>query len=196
MNVLPPPRSPARAHLHPRPQALSPARRSLAGAAGTAHISLLARGPHSPGCERDARRAHLRRQATMNRPRISRNDASRRRYGGGGRRAPRGSDQGATPRDSGGAGPGLAPEGAIPSCARSFRITAGSCSVAIRRSRPPRWAHARHQCQNTTRPHGGGLGGRPTGKAVRARVRPGGVVVVEQDRVTPDSRRHRSRSPA
>ncbi len=30
-------------------------------------------------------------------------------------------DQGATPRDSGGAGPGLGPEEAIPRCARSFR---------------------------------------------------------------------------
>jgi hypothetical protein len=60
-------------------------------------------------------------------------------------------DQGATPPDSGGAGPGLGPEPVIPGCARSFRITAGSCSVATRRGRPPRCAHARcikaAQCQ-------------------------------------------------
>lgn len=60
-------------------------------------------------------------------------------------------DQGAMPPDSGGAGPGLGPEPVIPGCARSFRITAGSCSVATRRGRPPRCAHARcikaAQCQ-------------------------------------------------
>jgi hypothetical protein len=57
-------------------------------------------------------------------------------------------DQDAMPPDSGGAGPGLGPERAIPRCARSFRITAGSCSVAISRSRPPQCGHARTSIAN------------------------------------------------
>jgi hypothetical protein len=51
------------------------------------------------------------------------------------------SDQDATAPDSGGAGPGLCPEWQRARCARIFRMTAGSCSVAIRRRRPPQWAH-------------------------------------------------------
>ena len=47
-----------------------------------------------------------------------------------------------------GAGPGLWPEWPRARCARSFRITAGSCSVAISRRRPPQWAHA-----NTSMPN-------------------------------------------
>ena len=43
-------------------------------------------------------------------------------------------------------GPGLGPEGAIPKCARSFRITAGSCSVVIRQ--PAHNGHTpKHQWQ-------------------------------------------------
>ncbi len=56
---------------------------------------------------------------------------------------PRRADQGA-----GGAGPGLGPERAIPRCARSFRMTTGSCSVAISRSRPPQCGHARTSIAN------------------------------------------------
>jgi hypothetical protein len=51
------------------------------------------------------------------------------------------SNQDAAP-DSGGPGPGLCPEWERAWCARIFRMTAGSCSVAIRRRRPPQWAHA------------------------------------------------------
>jgi hypothetical protein len=40
-------------------------------------------------------------------------------------------DQGVAAWAPGGAGPGLCPEGAIPTCARIFRMTAGSCRVAI-----------------------------------------------------------------
>jgi nucleoside-diphosphate-sugar epimerase len=47
-----------------------------------------------------------------------------------------------------GAGPGLGPERATPRCARIFRMTAGSCSVAIRRSRPPQCGHARTSTAN------------------------------------------------
>ena len=48
-------------------EAPRPARRSPAGAAGTARMSFLARQPRAPGCERDARRAP-RRQATNDPP--------------------------------------------------------------------------------------------------------------------------------
>ena len=57
------------------------------------------------------------------------------------------SNQDAAP-DSGGPGPGLCPEWERARCARIFRMTAGSCSVAIRRRRPPQWAHA-----NTSMPN-------------------------------------------
>ena len=53
-----------------------------------------------------------------------------------------------TAPSSGGAGPGLGAERTIPRCSRSFRITAGSCSVAISRSRPPQCEHARTSIQN------------------------------------------------
>jgi hypothetical protein len=46
-------------------------------------------------------------------------------------------DQDVAAVDSGGAGPGLGPDGPIRRCARRFTMTAGSCSVAISRSRPP-----------------------------------------------------------
>jgi len=52
------------------------------------------------------------------------------------------SDQDAAAPDLGGARPGLCPEWPRARCARIFRMTAGSCSVAIRRRRPPQWAHA------------------------------------------------------
>ena len=53
------------------------------------------------------------------------------------------SDQGAAAPGSGGAGPGLGPEAPTPTCARTLWMTAGSCRMAIRRSRPPQWGHAR-----------------------------------------------------
>jgi hypothetical protein len=112
-------------------------------------MSFRARQPRPPHCEPDTMRADQRCQGT-NGPaagRISRSDASRRRHDRP-RRPPRESDQGPTPRDSGGAGPGLGPDGAIPRCARNFRITAGSCSVAISRSRPPHCGHARTSIEN------------------------------------------------
>jgi hypothetical protein len=37
----------------------------------------------------------------------------------------------------------LDPDWQRPRCARIFRITAGSCSVATRRSRPPQCGHSR-----------------------------------------------------
>src|SRR6266850_2885642 len=58
------------------------------------------------------------------------------------------SDQDAAAPDSGWGGPGLCPEWQRARCARIFRMTAGSCSVAIRRRRPPQWAHA-----NTSMPN-------------------------------------------
>jgi hypothetical protein len=45
-------------------------------------------------------------------------------------------------------GTGLGPDRAIPRSARIFRMTAGSCSVAIRRSRPPQCGHARTSIAN------------------------------------------------
>ena len=62
------------------------------------------------------------------------------------------SDQDAAAPGSGGAGPGLGPEGPTPTCARIFRMTAGSCRVAIRRSRPPQWGHARTSMANARQP--------------------------------------------
>ncbi len=58
------------------------------------------------------------------------------------------SDQDAAAPDSGGAGPGLCPEWPSARCARIFRMTAGSCRVAIRRRRPPQWAHANTSIPN------------------------------------------------
>jgi Transposase len=55
---------------------------------------------------------------------------------GGVRRGSRGSHQ-----DAGGAGPGLCSDSERPTCARIFRITTGSCRVAISRSRPPQCGH-------------------------------------------------------
>src|SRR5262245_31474761 len=43
-------------------------------------------------------------------------------------------DQGAAPPDTGGAGPGLAPEGPSPSCVRSFRALPGFVCVEIEAS--------------------------------------------------------------
>jgi hypothetical protein len=48
----------------------------------------------------------------------------------------------------GGAAPGLGPEWVISRCAGIFRVTAGSCSVAVRRSRPPQCGHARTPMAN------------------------------------------------
>jgi len=56
---------------------------------------------------------------------------------------PRRADQGA-----GGAGPGLGPEWERARCARTLLMTAGSCSVAISRSRPPQCGHARTSIEN------------------------------------------------
>jgi hypothetical protein len=70
---------------------------------------------------------------------------SRRRTGTTATAAPR-IDQDAAP-NSGGAGPGLGPERAIPRSARIFRIMAGSCSVAIRRSRPRSAGTPEHQAR-------------------------------------------------
>jgi len=52
------------------------------------------------------------------------------------------SDQDAAALDAGGPGPGLCPEWQRARCARIVRMTAGSWSVAIRRSRPPQWPQA------------------------------------------------------
>jgi hypothetical protein len=66
----------------------SPARRPLAGAAGTAHMSFLARPPHQPGCEPDAMHAHRRRRQAANGQRqmdqagSAAEDASQRRHDG------------------------------------------------------------------------------------------------------------------
>jgi len=46
---------------------------------------------------------------------------------------------------SGGAGPEFGPERAIAAGARSFRMTTGSCSVAISRSRPHNTGTREHQ---------------------------------------------------
>ena len=59
---------------------------------------------------------------------------------------PRRADQG-----TGGAGPGLGPERAIPRCARSFRITTGSCSVAISGSRPRNAGTPEHRSSSVGR---------------------------------------------
>ena len=52
----------------PRPSRPQPRTPPPAGATGTAHISLRARPPRPPGCERDARRAHRLRQAPNDPP--------------------------------------------------------------------------------------------------------------------------------
>ena len=96
--LAPLPRAPVPGHHTP-----SPAPRSPAGAAGTAHISLRARRPRPPGCDRDARRAHRRRQAANDPP----GSAGMTPRGAARRRPPRPeSDQGAGPRGWAGARPG------------------------------------------------------------------------------------------
>jgi len=87
---------------------------------------------------------------------------------------PRRADQGA-----GGAGPGLGPERAIPRCARSFRMTAGSCRVAIRRSGPPQCGQARTSMAKDDTSSRRGIRRHPSRIASH-----------------PNSRRHRSLSPA
>ena len=79
------PATPSRPHTYaPVP---SPARRPPAGAAGTAHMSFLARRPRQPGCEPDAMHAHRRRQAAngqrqMDQTGSAAEDASQRRHDG------------------------------------------------------------------------------------------------------------------
>ena len=115
--------------------------RSPAGAAGTAHISLRARRPRPPGRERDARRAHRRRQAA--------NEQAANNPPGSAETTPRGAGTTAAMAPSqsrsgnGRGGTGARPGADHPRCARRFRINAGSCSVAISRSRPPQCGHAR-----------------------------------------------------
>ena len=58
------------------------------------------------------------------------------------------SGQDAAAPGSGGARPGLGPEAPTPTCARILRMTARSCRMAIRRSRPPQWGHARTSMAN------------------------------------------------
>ena len=64
--LAPLPRAPV-----PRPSPPAPTR-PPAGAAGTAHIRLRTGRPRLPGCERDARRAHCRRQAANEPPPLAR----------------------------------------------------------------------------------------------------------------------------
>ena len=127
--------------LRPRPQAITPpaptppplepqTQRTLAS--GRAD-----RAPH--GCERDARRARRCRQAANDPP-------------GSPGTMPRGAGTTAAAARIGGArrrrigwGRTARPDGAIPTCARIFRITAGSCSVPIRRSRPRNGHTPEHQ---------------------------------------------------
>jgi hypothetical protein len=82
--------------------------------------------------------------------RISTNATSRRRHDGV-RRAPEPSDQDAAAPDSGGAGPELCPEWQRERCAGIFRMTTGSCSVAITRRRPPHWERTRVWCSPSCR---------------------------------------------
>ena len=129
----------------PGHHAPSPAHRSSARAAGTAHIGLLMRQPRPPGCERDARRAPRWRQAA-NRPAANRPRSARMTPRGWSTTAAAAARirQGATAPDSG----GLGPERATRRCARSFRMTTGLRTVAIgvagprARSRHPRFAGA------------------------------------------------------
>src|SRR5262245_43164957 len=58
------------------------------------------------------------------------------------------SAQDAVAPGAGGAGPRCSSDGGRPRCARIFRMTAGSCSVAISRSRPPQCGHARTSTAN------------------------------------------------
>ena len=92
--LAPLPRAPV-----PRPSRPQPRTPPPAGAAGTAHISLRARRPRPPGCERDARRAHRCRQAA-NEPPGSAGTALR----GGGTTAPAAPSQSRSGHGRGGAG--------------------------------------------------------------------------------------------
>jgi hypothetical protein len=100
------------------------------------HMSLRARQPRQPGCEPQNMRADQRCQGTNGPPR----SAGMPRRGGGttAAAAPRNSIRARRRRIRKGQGQEPGPAGAIPTCARIFRITAGSCSVAISRSRSQR----------------------------------------------------------
>jgi hypothetical protein len=71
-------------------------------------------------------------------------DAPARRRQAGGRRAPGRSDMDAAAPDARGTGPRLCPDWQKARCARIFRMTTGSCSVAMRRSRPPQMRIRQH----------------------------------------------------
>jgi hypothetical protein len=126
-------------------------------------LAASSRADHARPAERQHRLAHPRRQPATDRP-----DQRRWRLAAEARRRPprpRGADQDAAALDSGGAGPGLCPEWARARCARIFRMTAGSCRVAIRRSRPPQWPHARTsmanaRCMRAAQVQARGAGGR------------------------------------
>ena len=84
---------------------------------------------------------HHRRQSAGGPAESARMRTSRRRHDGVRRaREPIRSGRGGAGLGWGGAG--TLPRVARARCARIFRMTAGSCSVAIRRRRPPHWAHA------------------------------------------------------
>ncbi len=91
--------------------------------------------------ERHPMRAHRRRQPAWA-GRISTDNASPRRHDGG-HRALAEPIRARAARDR-----GSALSGPCSRCARSFRMTAGSCSVAISRSRPPQCGHARTSIAN------------------------------------------------
>jgi hypothetical protein len=82
--------------------------------------------------------------------RISTNATSRRRHDGV-RRAPEPIRSGRGGARLGWAGPGLCPEWQRERCAGIFRMTTGSCSVAITRRRPPHWERTRVWCSPSCR---------------------------------------------
>jgi hypothetical protein len=86
-------------------------------------------------------RQHARPDIGRRTGRISTNDASRLRHDGV-RRAPELIRSGRGGTGLGWAGDGTPPEWERARCARIFRMTAGSWSVAIRRKRPPQLGHA------------------------------------------------------
>jgi hypothetical protein len=113
-------------------------------------------------------------------------------------RPPRPNRSGRGGAGRGWAGPGLGPEGARRTWARIFRMTAGSCSVAIRRSRPPQCGHARTsmanaRCMRAAQVRARGVGFPPVPARPAAS---GGVEAVGSDATRPYTTtraRHRAR---
>ena len=155
-----PPSSEQRQHEHPPAAIASPMglrHRDIVGHTRTLRLgypqepmpqrtfAASSRGDRARRAVRHRMPAYRLRQPARGPSRVRTDDAAPRGHDGG-RRVPNRSGRGGVGFGRGGAG--ARPERAISRCPRSFRVTAGSCSVAISRSRPRQCGHARTSIAN------------------------------------------------